>query len=784
MTQKASNRKTEADLILALQQERKRTAGEFRQQFSGLGFTEAGAQGSIGSGLVGGTPVGIFLRTEGDSMLGPFAFLPVVPTIAQLPAAGNDNTLDISKDTGAYSSHIVFAAGGSNQMDIISGNTFAGQILVIESVETLTQTISDESNVTGPPAGNIKTLDGNDLVLGPRKTLVWFEFSDAATTGGDDFWHQITSAAQGGILPSGTADFQHLEWDDTGNKWDALITMTFQNVTGLIKWKNAAATEEAILSVTALDNFLWTDFATGAPHTMTFSGLELRDIGHIRSGNIPTSTIGFIQMGNDDELTWRNVGDTNNATFGFNPADNFEWADLGGSDVLMTLDSTELDLQIGPTQLRMANNTAGSIIWRNALDTESLQLFVSSTNNLSIIDFTTGAPHDFNVDFLNIKQIGFLESGTTGVAGIGFLRMANNEEITWSNFADTNDATFFFNAADNFQWADNAAGGIIMTLDGTELDLFDDNIVNVTDIVLKAGVATSKLFFDGGGDTYLTGSGTTGRINMINDNFNTTSFLTSGIALFGGVTDVSVQMSERVGDPAAGTTSGKYYVKVVGGAAKPFFIGDGTAAVDLSSGGGGSSFADDVFDIHDNVTPAKILQWQLSGMASGTSLFDVDNSTPRIYTFPNITGTMAMLQGTQTFSGAKTFSAGTVFSNTITMAGTINMDGTTINIGNTSADNVFFNAQINSTLRPDITTIDVGTSTDRWRKGWFTNMDIQSTFKTGSGESAGNTIGFFGGSLTTHRTVIKVVVGESLSLTQSRVRALQEALNDYNLVST
>jgi len=51
------------------------------------------------------------------------------------------------------------------------------------------------------------------------------------------------------------------------------------------------------------------------------------------------------------------------------------------------------------------------------------------------------------------------------------------------------------------------------------------------------------------------------------------------------------QMDEQAGDPAAGTTSGKYYVKVVGGLAKPFFIGDGTAAVDLSSGGSQTPWA-------------------------------------------------------------------------------------------------------------------------------------------------------------------------------------------------
>ncbi len=253
-----------------------------------------------------------------------------------------------------------------------------------------------------------------------------------------------------GTIPVGTADFQHLEWDNTDLKWDALDAMTLQNATGIIKWKNAAGTEEATLSVTGIDNFLWTDFTTGAPHTMGFSGLQLQGIGHLRSDNIPTPSTGFIQLGNTDSIAWRNAANTNNASFEFNAADNFEWSDLAGSGILMTLNSTELDLQIGPTQIRMANNVAGSINWRNALDTESLSLFVSSTNNLTILDFTTGAPHDFFVGDMNIKAIGFLESGTTGVAGGGFINMANAETIEWRNAAGTTDASLQFSGADAF----------------------------------------------------------------------------------------------------------------------------------------------------------------------------------------------------------------------------------------------------------------------------------------------------------------------------------------------
>ena len=46
-----------------------------------------------------------------------------------------------------------------------------------------------------------------------------------------------------------------------------------------------------------------------------------------------------------------------------------------------------------------------------------------------------------------------------------------------------------------------------------------------------------------------------------------------------------VEFAER-GDPVAPTNGGRFYVKDVGGISKPFFVGDGTAAVDLTAATG------------------------------------------------------------------------------------------------------------------------------------------------------------------------------------------------------
>jgi len=190
---KASRRKTTIDAILDLQREKKKQYGAQRQAATGISTANTAGVGGAGGGQAVGAPSIGLLKTAGDTMLGPIAYVTKTIAGADLPAVGNNNTLDLSTTGSVYSSHVVWGAGGSDQMDIISGKQFTGQVLIIESTETLTQTITDESNVVGPPAGNIKTLDGGDLVLGTRKTLVYFMFSNI-----DNFWHQISNPVGGG----------------------------------------------------------------------------------------------------------------------------------------------------------------------------------------------------------------------------------------------------------------------------------------------------------------------------------------------------------------------------------------------------------------------------------------------------------------------------------------------------------------------------------------------------------------------------------------------------------
>ena len=133
MASKAAHRKTTIDVIKQQKKNAKRLAGQGRQAASGISAaassTTSLAPSSQGSSA--GANIAGHLKTGGDTMIGPLAFwrgnyTPIYPS------SSNNNTLDISASTGAHTSHVIWYAGGSNTLEIISGAAFNGQILFLE----------------------------------------------------------------------------------------------------------------------------------------------------------------------------------------------------------------------------------------------------------------------------------------------------------------------------------------------------------------------------------------------------------------------------------------------------------------------------------------------------------------------------------------------------------------------------------------------------------------------------------------------------------------------------
>jgi len=81
----------------------------------------------------------------------------------------------------------------------------------------------------------------------------------------------------------------------------------------------------------------------------------------------------------------------------------------------------------------------------------------------------------------------------------------------------------------------------------------------------------------------------------------------------------------------------------------------------LGSTGGGPPFADDIFEIFDNSDTTKKLVFSLASMtASTTSIINFISTAGRTYTFPDATGTVALLSRANTWSGLQTFDDTTI----------------------------------------------------------------------------------------------------------------------------
>lgn len=234
---KATHKKTTVDLLKNQKRQQKKAYGLGRQNLTGYtdvagGFT---TMHQVSTASSGGSNVGSFLKTGGGTMIGPLAFWQGNELI--YPTSSNNNTLNLTPTEGAYTSHWVWAAAGSKELEIITNNdpdtAFSGQILFIESVQGETPKIVDRSNTDGSNTGNIKTLDGNDFTFPSNKTIVLFMFSSI-----DNFWHQISNPAAGGatteldnlgttsinadLLPQATKDL-----GSNSNRWAETHTTDF-----------------------------------------------------------------------------------------------------------------------------------------------------------------------------------------------------------------------------------------------------------------------------------------------------------------------------------------------------------------------------------------------------------------------------------------------------------------------------------------------------------------------------------------------------------------------------
>ena len=229
---KATHKKTRVDIMKSQKRQQKKAYGLGRQNLTGYtdvagGFTTMHQVSSASSG--GSNQTAPINAVGAVNFMDPIAFW---MDIQLLYPTSPDNTLDLGEG-GAFTSHWVWAALGSEELEIIANASHSGQILFIESVDTRTPKIVDRSNTSGGDTGNIKTLDGEDFTFPSNKTIVLFMFSSI-----DNLWHQVSNPAAGGatteldnlgttsinadLLPQSTKDL-----GSSSNRWTETHTTDF-----------------------------------------------------------------------------------------------------------------------------------------------------------------------------------------------------------------------------------------------------------------------------------------------------------------------------------------------------------------------------------------------------------------------------------------------------------------------------------------------------------------------------------------------------------------------------
>jgi len=244
----------------------------------------------------------------------------------------------------------------------------------------------------------------------------------------------------------------------------------------------------------------------------------------------------------------------------------FRWADKDDADrVVWDWNSTVKNYQFNFA-------TGGFKIRQNAADTDALLLYPTG-NSFSANDVVIDAPHVFGAG----EGILFRRTSTNKMRLAEDIFMFDDVQMGANRILSVGDMTAATDST--YDIASNAV---------RFKDIYCDSMItpNVGEGALHGTAinfsATGMLAFVASGDS----------ITFTIDSGADYIFNEGALSLDGG-TDIIlasgyVQIGETT-DPAAGTNSGKYYVKDVGGVSKPFFIGDGQAAVDLTAGGGGGA---------------------------------------------------------------------------------------------------------------------------------------------------------------------------------------------------
>jgi len=217
--------------------------GRIRNTVITSGNSELGNFGASGGGIQAGA--GNYLKTQGDTMVGPIAFYPRLTTLS-------NNQFSVAQGSDNFSSRVIISpqSGSTDDLITITGAAHAGQLLFLQGVVTDTITIKDStSSGTAWVTSTAYALDdivANNGVLFSCKSAHTSSATDEPGVGvnTDTFWFEANiETLDGADFSLEDDDIIILMFDTTDNKWQQ-ITLGKQSVaaaaaagTGGVKYK-------------------------------------------------------------------------------------------------------------------------------------------------------------------------------------------------------------------------------------------------------------------------------------------------------------------------------------------------------------------------------------------------------------------------------------------------------------------------------------------------------------------------------------------------------------------
>jgi hypothetical protein len=734
---KAGNSNTIVDELLKFKKERAKGFGIGRQNFSGIGSTVAiGGAGSKGSPSVTGGEA--YLKTGGDTMIGPIAYYPKAATIA----AG---VLDVGVESSGFSTRVVVSGEGAADDDLvtIANVAHAGQMLFLQPILTNTITLKHGVDNIHNPGGVDVVVAGGETIILQWDTVVnankWVVLTGSTGSGGGDNLGNHTATEALDMATFNIANVDTILFTNPVTTISSISSgMEFRigDTKDYSLWMNSV--EEFTFNQTELDvkdnniiginNLFFTD-----PHSVTAdaSGLTydaddgVTDGYHIFTAQGGTKRILDLNLIADEIETYMDIipdvaSDINLGGSGTDEEFDAVYAHwfspitkphtTGRQGIRREGDHVYADFPAtvtGSFDIRenglgpLGVTTSGSDPWfRFDVTASAAQFTIFSTlvagqdpqikfgQGVDSATITYANGDDLVIDTATGSPTRGLDLQVGGFAGIGIRSdkiynnlvtdMQSNDIVECKNILTDGDVTnrtvgssgasngFDFYVRNGIFRDANPATKINFDSTGLHLETnstSDD--IDITTVGLTSDItltATGDVLIKSAADTLI---GTAALPTMIQVDatgvfFNSTK-VTFNVDIDLGTNWIDINDITAPANPAVGvrrlftdTATGELSVRTNGG-----------TTISLEGAGGGSApFDDDTAIVQDSVDNTKQVQIEAVGIKTGTTSiigFNTQTTGNRSYTFPDVSGTIALLSSNNTWTQPNTFNGTVTF---------------------------------------------------------------------------------------------------------------------------